>query len=99
MQVYLNQMLYASLTDSDILTEAHHINGKGKDGGVVYSEMKARLFIKIFILIIASTIIITKLIKSLLSGLQLSTLVPNEDQTQRSSSARKHFLCQKSGIL
>ena len=28
MQVYLNQMLYASLTDEDILTEAHHFNGQ-----------------------------------------------------------------------
>ncbi len=33
-------MLYASLTDEDILTEAHHVNGEGEDGGVVYSEMK-----------------------------------------------------------
>ncbi len=33
-------MLYASLTDEDILTEAHHVNGEGEDGGVVYAEMK-----------------------------------------------------------
>jgi Zn-dependent M16 (insulinase) family peptidase len=29
-------------TASGCLTEVHHINGEGKDAGVVYSEMQAR---------------------------------------------------------
>ncbi len=44
MALFLNQMLYASLTEGDVLTEAHHIDGDGADGGVVYSEMKASFF-------------------------------------------------------
>ncbi len=40
MTQFINQMLYASLTEGDVLTEAHHIDGEGVDGGVVYSEMK-----------------------------------------------------------
>ncbi len=33
-------MLYPSITAEDLLTEAHHIDKKGEDAGVVYSEMK-----------------------------------------------------------
>lgn len=40
--IFLNQMLYPSLTDGDLLTEAHHITATGEDGGVVYSEMKVQ---------------------------------------------------------
>ena len=28
------------LRDEDFVTEVHHINGEGRDGGVVYSEME-----------------------------------------------------------
>ena len=42
LSLFLNQMLYATLTEGDVLTEAHHIDEVGKDGGVVYSEMKVK---------------------------------------------------------
>jgi len=29
-------------TQSGYVTEVHHVNGEGKDAGVVYSEMQAR---------------------------------------------------------
>ena len=40
MRLFLNQMLYSSLTSGDVVTEAHHVSSAGVDGGVVYSEMK-----------------------------------------------------------
>lgn len=40
--VYLDHLLYPTLTDSAYLTEVHHINGDGEDAGVVYCEMQAR---------------------------------------------------------
>lgn len=39
--VYLDHLLYPTLTDSGYLTEVHHINGEGEDAGVVYCEMQA----------------------------------------------------------
>ncbi|GMT19976.1 hypothetical protein PFISCL1PPCAC_11273, partial [Pristionchus fissidentatus] len=38
--VYLNHILRPTLTKSQYLTEVHHINEKGEDGGVVYCEMQ-----------------------------------------------------------
>ncbi|KAI8972685.1 Metalloenzyme, LuxS/M16 peptidase-like protein [Pilobolus umbonatus] len=38
--VYVDHILYPTLTDSGYYTEVHHINGKGEDAGVVYSEMQ-----------------------------------------------------------
>ncbi|CEI87571.1 hypothetical protein RMCBS344292_01981 [Rhizopus microsporus] len=38
--IYLDHILYPTLTDSGFYTEVHHINGKGEDAGVVYSEMQ-----------------------------------------------------------
>uniref|UniRef100_A0A915PJR3 Uncharacterized protein n=1 Tax=Setaria digitata TaxID=48799 RepID=A0A915PJR3_9BILA len=38
--VYLDHLLSPTLTDAQFLTEIHHINGKGEDAGVVYSEMQ-----------------------------------------------------------
>lgn len=38
--VYLDHMLYPTLTDSAFTTEVYHVTGAGKDGGVVYSEMQ-----------------------------------------------------------
>ncbi len=39
--VYLEHVLLPTLTDDACITEVHHINGKGQDAGVVYSEMQA----------------------------------------------------------
>jgi len=39
MNLFLNQMLYMNPTKGDVLTEAHHVDAKGNDGGVVYNEM------------------------------------------------------------
>lgn len=38
--VYMDHILYPLLREEDYLTEVHHINGEGLDGGVVYSEMQ-----------------------------------------------------------
>ncbi|EYC00286.1 hypothetical protein Y032_0116g539 [Ancylostoma ceylanicum] len=38
--VYFNHLLSPMLSDSQFATEVHHINGKGEDAGVVYSEMQ-----------------------------------------------------------
>ena len=40
--VYLDHLLYPTLTSSGFHTEVHHIKGDGDDAGVVYCEMKAR---------------------------------------------------------
>ncbi|XP_031827679.1 uncharacterized protein C05D11.1 [Nomia melanderi] len=42
MPVYLEHILYPTLTDSAYVTEVHHINGKGDDAGVVYCEMQGK---------------------------------------------------------
>lgn len=40
--IYLDHILYPTLADEAYVTEVHHINGKGEDGGVVYCEMQGR---------------------------------------------------------
>ncbi|XP_069192343.1 uncharacterized protein C05D11.1 isoform X2 [Procambarus clarkii] len=40
--VYLDHLLYPTLTESGFITEVYHITGDGEDAGVVYSEMQAR---------------------------------------------------------
>lgn len=35
-------MLYPTITSAGYVTEVHHVNGKGEDAGVVYSEMQGR---------------------------------------------------------
>ena len=40
--IYLDHILYPTITDSGFYTEIHHINGDGEDTGVVYSEMQGR---------------------------------------------------------
>lgn len=40
--VYLDHILYPTLTDSGFVTEVHHITGEGQNAGVVYCEMQAR---------------------------------------------------------
>lgn len=39
--VYLDHILFPTLTESGFETEVHHINGEGEDAGVVYCEMQA----------------------------------------------------------
>ncbi|ORZ20228.1 Metalloenzyme, LuxS/M16 peptidase-like protein [Absidia repens] len=38
--IYVDHILYPTLTETGCYTEVHHINGKGEDAGVVYSEMQ-----------------------------------------------------------
>lgn len=38
--VYLDHLVVPTLTDAACYTEVHHIDGSGKDAGVVYSEMQ-----------------------------------------------------------
>lgn len=40
--VYLDHILYPTLTDSGYATEVHHVSEEGEDGGVVYCEMQGR---------------------------------------------------------
>ncbi|KAL3870528.1 hypothetical protein ACJMK2_038582 [Sinanodonta woodiana] len=40
--VYLEHILYPTLTESAYITEVHHVNGEGENAGVVYCEMQAR---------------------------------------------------------
>jgi Zn-dependent M16 (insulinase) family peptidase len=35
-------VLYPTITSEGFTTEVYHINGKGEDAGVVYSEMQGR---------------------------------------------------------
>mmetsp|Transcript_7633 Transcript_7633/g.28614 ORF Transcript_7633/g.28614 Transcript_7633/m.28614 type:complete len:1066 (-) Transcript_7633:1378-4575(-) len=38
--VYMDHVLFPTITDSGFVTEVHHVNGKGEDEGVVYCEMQ-----------------------------------------------------------
>ncbi|PLW42340.1 hypothetical protein PCANC_10506 [Puccinia coronata f. sp. avenae] len=40
--VFLDHVLYPTITAEGFTTEVYHINGKGEDAGVVYSEMQGR---------------------------------------------------------
>lgn len=40
--IYLDHVLFPTLTESAYITEVHHINGEGENAGVVYCEMQAR---------------------------------------------------------
>ncbi|KAI8096963.1 Metalloenzyme, LuxS/M16 peptidase-like protein [Halteromyces radiatus] len=40
--VYVDHILYPTLTESGFNTEIHHINGSGEDAGVVYCEVQGR---------------------------------------------------------
>jgi Zn-dependent M16 (insulinase) family peptidase len=40
--IYLDHVLYPTLTDSAFITEVHHVNEEGEDAGIVYCEMQAR---------------------------------------------------------
>ena len=39
--IYLEHIILPTLTDSACYTEVHHVDGSGKDAGVVYSEIQA----------------------------------------------------------
>lgn len=39
--IYLDHILYPTLTDASFITEVHHVNGEGRDAGVVYAEIQA----------------------------------------------------------
>ncbi|XP_037046514.1 uncharacterized protein C05D11.1-like [Bradysia coprophila] len=39
--VFLDHILYPTLTKSTFTTEVYHVTGEGEDGGVVFSEMEA----------------------------------------------------------
>ncbi|KAL0273768.1 UNVERIFIED_CONTAM: hypothetical protein PYX00_006371 [Menopon gallinae] len=38
--IYVDHILYPTLTDAAFTTEVHHIDGEGKDAGVAYCEMQ-----------------------------------------------------------
>ncbi|KIM85318.1 hypothetical protein PILCRDRAFT_817322 [Piloderma croceum F 1598] len=40
--IYVDHILYPTSTQSAFVTEVHHIDSKGEDSGVVYSEMQGR---------------------------------------------------------
>ncbi|TFK77013.1 hypothetical protein BDN72DRAFT_830184 [Pluteus cervinus] len=40
--IYVDHILYPTITDAGFTTEVHHIDAKGEDSGVVYSEMQGR---------------------------------------------------------
>ncbi|KAI0788552.1 Metalloenzyme, LuxS/M16 peptidase-like protein [Abortiporus biennis] len=40
--IYVDHILYPTLTKAGYITEVHHVNGSGEDSGVVYSEMQGR---------------------------------------------------------
>lgn len=40
--VFVDHILYPRLTNDTFVTEVYHVNGEGKDSGVVYSEMQGR---------------------------------------------------------
>ncbi|KAG6888680.1 hypothetical protein C0995_006670 [Termitomyces sp. Mi166 len=40
--IYLDHILYPTITKAGFVTEVHHIDAKGQDSGVVYSEMQGR---------------------------------------------------------
>ncbi len=40
--VYLDHVFFPTLTNEGFVTEVYHVNGKGQDAGVVFSEMQGR---------------------------------------------------------
>lgn len=40
--IYVDHILHPTITNAGFVTEVHHIDGKGQDSGVVYSEMQGR---------------------------------------------------------
>ncbi|KAF9431276.1 hypothetical protein BGZ94_003591 [Podila epigama] len=42
MPIYIDHILYPTMTEAAYYTEVHNINGEGENAGVVYSEMQGR---------------------------------------------------------
>ena len=42
MTIYLDHIIYPTITETGYTTEVHHVNGEGEDAGIVYCEMQAR---------------------------------------------------------
>lgn len=40
--IYLDHILFPTLTEYGFITEVHHVDGEGEDAGVVYCEMQGR---------------------------------------------------------
>lgn len=40
--IYLDHVLYPTLSDAGFITEVHYVSEEGEDGGVVYCEMQGR---------------------------------------------------------
>lgn len=40
--IYLDHILFPTLTEHGFITEVHHVDGEGEDAGVVYCEMQGR---------------------------------------------------------
>ena len=40
--IYVDHILYPTMTKAGFVTEVHHIDPMGEDSGVVYSEMQGR---------------------------------------------------------
>ncbi|CAH1389034.1 unnamed protein product [Nezara viridula] len=40
MPIYLDHILFPTLNDAAFTTEVYHVNGEGRDGGVVFTEMQ-----------------------------------------------------------
>ena len=49
--IYLDHIFYPLLNESGFITEVYHVNGEGKDSGVVYSEMQSVMCTSALILI------------------------------------------------
>jgi Zn-dependent M16 (insulinase) family peptidase len=39
--IFLDHVMYPTLTEEAYITEIHHVNGEGEDAGIVYSEMQS----------------------------------------------------------
>jgi len=51
--IYVDHILYPTITDDGFVTEVHHINEKAEDAGVVYAEVRlertlAKLYIELY---------------------------------------------------
>lgn len=42
MTVFLDHLFFPIFDDASFLTEVYHVNGKGEEGGTVFSEMQGR---------------------------------------------------------
>ena len=45
--IYLDHVLYPTITPAGYITEVHHVNGEGEDAGVVYCEMQECPYLRV----------------------------------------------------